>query len=77
MQIVTNSFEVITAKVDFITLLHIAIPVATNGLLSSKISRRGGAIVALPIARGARLACCLVGHIHGPTGRVEITRVDH
>ncbi len=58
LQIVTNGFEVKTARADFITLLHIAIPVATNRLLSSKISRGGRAIVALPIARGARLAYC-------------------
>jgi hypothetical protein len=58
LRIVTDSFKVLTAHVDCITLLHIAIPVATNRLLSSKISRGGGAIMALPIASGARLACC-------------------
>jgi hypothetical protein len=58
LQIVTDSFfKVLTAQMDCITLLHIAIPVATDRLLSSKISRGRGAVLALPIARGARLAC--------------------
>jgi hypothetical protein len=57
LRIVTDSFKVLTAQTDCITLLHIAIPVATSRLLASKISRGGGAIMALPIVRWARLAC--------------------
>ena len=57
LQIMTDSFKVSTVRMDCNTHLHIAIPVATNRLLSSKISRGGGAILALPIARRARLAC--------------------
>jgi hypothetical protein len=38
--------------------LHIAIPVATNRLLSSMVPGGRRAVVAFPIARGAGLAYC-------------------
>ncbi len=38
---VTNRLEEMATLTDFVILLHIAIPVATNGLLSSRVSGGG------------------------------------
>ncbi len=54
----TKGFGVIATTTGFVMLLHIAIPVATNGLLSSMVPEGGRAVVALPIARRAGLAYC-------------------